>query len=63
VSEFLFIYLLAFDTLSLTNTSISSIVSSVPEIVSSISYILLLKFASVVSVQISKFFVSRIPII
>lgn len=41
---------------SLNDTSISSIVSSIPELLSSITYFLLVKLVSVVSGEIPKFF-------
>lgn len=46
---------------SLTKVHISSILSSVSEMIFSISFILLLKLASGVSAQVSKFFISRFP--
>lgn len=46
---------------SLTNVSISSIISSTPDIVPFTSCILLVNFASVVPVRIPKVFISRIP--
>ena len=47
-------------TFSLVDISIYSTVSSMPEILSSISYILLVMLASVVSVLFTRFFISRI---
>ena len=48
---------------SLTNESISSIVSSAPEILSSISCILLVILVSVVPVHLPRFSISRIPLV
>jgi hypothetical protein len=46
---------------SLTSVLISSILSSTPEILSLISYILLVMLASVVPLPLLRFFTSKIP--
>ena len=48
---------------ALTNISISSIMSSVPEILSCLSCVLLVKLPFVVPVQVPKFFISKFPLV
>lgn len=54
-------FLLQYLTFSLTTVLIPSIVPSIPEILSSISFILLVMLKSVVPVHLPRFSASRIP--